>query len=127
MPAERTVEWIHKAEEDWAVIGLIRAADPGTAPDVLVFLCQQCIEKYLKALLCEEGLAVPRTHDLASLLLELLDRHPRLDRLEERCDELSHFAVAYRYPDEDATPEITDRALEGVEEIRRALRQLLDL
>ena len=72
MPAERTLEWVRKAEEDWAVIGLIRAADPGTAPDVLVFLCQQCVEKYLKALLCEEGLAVPRTHDLASLLLELL-------------------------------------------------------
>lgn len=40
--------------------------------DPASFHCQQAAEKYLKALLHENGLAVPKTHDLEKLLGDLL-------------------------------------------------------
>ncbi len=58
-----TKEWVRKAEADYRAAGnLDRGSDP--LPDQVCFLCQQCAEKYLKALLEELGLTVPRTHVL---------------------------------------------------------------
>ena len=44
------------------------AAEQQPLPDQVNFHCQQSAEKYLKALLQELGLAVPKTHDLEDLL-----------------------------------------------------------
>jgi uncharacterized protein len=49
--------------------------------DGVCFHCQQCAEKYLKALMEELGLPVPKTHDLDLLLRALLPHHPTLRSL----------------------------------------------
>lgn len=60
-------------------------------------------EKYLKSLLQELGLSVPRTHDLDKLLVLLMPHHPSLRRFRRTLMSLSRFAVDYRYPDENAS------------------------
>ena len=49
---EHTLEWIAKAEEDMTVAEWLHQAPRGM-PAPIVFHCQQCIEKYLKAILVE--------------------------------------------------------------------------
>ncbi len=66
-----TAQWVLKAEDDMEIArNLAALAKPKR--DGACFHCQQSAEKYLKALLQELGLAVPRTHELEDLLDLLL-------------------------------------------------------
>jgi len=68
---ELTAEWVRKAEEDYHVaVKVHRGDDP--FPNAVCFHCQQAAEKYLKALMEECGLGVPKTHDLVALWTLLL-------------------------------------------------------
>ena len=71
-----TREWVEKAEEDFAVAQ--REAARGNPPpfNAICFHAQQCAEKYLKARLCEAGKAITRTHDLPTLLNDLIPARP---------------------------------------------------
>ncbi len=58
-----TAKWVRKAEQDWEAARKLAAETPPPR-DVVCFHCQQAAEKYLKALLQENGLVVPKTHQL---------------------------------------------------------------
>src|SRR5260370_40929482 len=72
-----TAEWVQKAEDDWFAANQL---SQGSRPlhDHVSFHCQQCAEKYLKALLQEVALAIPRTHGLVEVLDLLLPHHRTL-------------------------------------------------
>lgn len=75
-----TREWLSKAEVDYLAAGkLARGSDP--FHDQVCFHCQQAAEKYLKALLEELGVAVPRTQVLLDPLKLLFPHHPSLRSL----------------------------------------------
>ena len=95
--------------------------------DPVCFSCQQLVEKYLKALLEELGLMIPRTHDLEDLLDRLLPSHPHLRPLRRGCKFLIQFAVDARYPGFDATKRQAAAALRWAERVRDAARALLGL
>lgn len=76
-------------------------ADP--ARDIVCFLCQQPAEKYLKALLCELGLFIPRIHDLDDVVVLLLPYHGELSPLRRILVSLTQYAVEYRYPNRSAS------------------------
>jgi HEPN domain-containing protein len=61
--------------------------------DAVSFHCQQAAEKFLKALLRELGLPIPRTHDLDQLLVLLLPHHGFLAPLKRILVSLSHYAA----------------------------------
>lgn len=63
----RTMEWIEKAEGD-LTIALREVNAPEPVWDGICFHAQQCAEKYLKALLEEQGIPFSKTHDLVYLL-----------------------------------------------------------
>jgi HEPN domain-containing protein len=58
-----TARWIGKAEGDYRVAGKLARSRP-PENDFVGFCCQQASEKFLKALLVELGLRVPRIHNL---------------------------------------------------------------
>ena len=62
-----TREWVEKAEEDYATIEWLQQA-PTPNYNLICFLIQQCVEKYLKAWLQEANIPFTRTHDLETLL-----------------------------------------------------------
>ena len=66
--------------------------------DGVCFHCQQGAEKYLKALMEELGLSIPKTHDLDVLLSALVAHHATLRSLRRGLLFLSDFAVGIRYP-----------------------------
>ena len=62
-----TARWVRKAEADLRGAEQLAKAKP-PLHDLLYFHCQQAAEKYLKALLQELSLVIPRLHDLEDLL-----------------------------------------------------------
>ena len=110
-----------KAEEDWAGAGTLTAQSPPLT-DLVCFHCQQAAEKYLKALLQEQGAVVPKTHDLRHLLRLLLPHDPTLRSLQRGLLSLGRYAVEYRYPGLRATRRGMQTALRHTERIRRDVR-----
>ena len=95
--------------------------------DAVCFHCQQCAEKYLKALLEELGRHVPKIHDLDQLLNDLLAHHAGLRGLRRGTSFLTNFAVAVRYPGSDATKRQAQGALRWASRVRQAARALLGI
>src|ERR1051326_7391627 len=96
-----TREWVKKAEQDYA---LARKGRRSKLPlhDGVCFHCQQCAEKYIKGLMEQLGLAVPKIHYLDVLLTALGPYHPTLRSLRRGLLFLSVFAVDTRYPGHNA-------------------------
>lgn len=121
-----TAQWVLKAEEDIEVARTV-AALARPKRDIACFHCQQAAEKYLKALLQEFGLAVPRTHSLLSLLSLLIPHDATLAPLRRGLRSLSRYAVEFRYPGARATTRRMQAALRHAERVRRELRARLGL
>ena|SRR5437879_2624797 len=122
----KTAQWVLKAEEDIESARTLAAlAKP--MRDAACFHCQQAAEKYLKALLQEKGLAVPRTHELEDLLDLLLPHDATLAPLRRSLRSLTPYAVNFRYPGVRATTRRMQAALRLAERVRRELRARLGL
>ena len=93
----------------------------------MCFHCQQAAEKYLKALVQENGLVVPKTHQLDDLLALLLPGNPTLARLQRKAGSLTQFAVDYRYPGLMASKRQMEAALRHAGQIRLVCRGKLNL
>ncbi len=122
----QTAKWVRKAEEDWDGARSLAARVPPLR-DLACFHCQQAAEKYLKALLQESGVHVPKTHDLEDLLELLLPHDATLAPLRRCLRSLSRYAVEYRYPGLRATRREMAAALGHAERVRRELRLRLGL
>ncbi len=122
-----TQEWIDKAEGDWASAGreVVVSTDPNH--DLVCFLAQQCAEKYLKAALQEESIMPPKTHDLEKLVDLLLSIQPVWKALLPALDQLSDYAVSFRYPGQDADSKEAQDALEHCRKVREVARRSFGL
>ena len=121
-----TAQWVRKAEQDWEVAHKLAGENPPPR-DIVCFLCQQAAEKYLKALLQENGLVVPRTHDLVNVLNLLLPGDATLVPLRRKSRSLTQYAVDYRYPGMMASKRQMEAALRHVDKIRLECRGRLNL
>ena len=121
-----TRAWVRKADADYQLAAQIAR---GRRPfhDQVCFLCQQSAEKYLKALLEEQGLGVPRVHNLDDLLGLLGPTRPSLGRLRRGLIFLTDFAVDVRYPGENASKRQAASALRWAGRVRAECRRLLGL
>jgi HEPN domain-containing protein len=121
-----TAAWVRKAEEDYMSAQNLR----GSALPVhnsVCFHCQQLAEKYLKAILEELGLSIPKTHQLDDVLQLLLPSHPTLKALRRGLIFLTNFAVETRYPGETASKRQAQAAWRWAESTRDAARVLLHI
>jgi HEPN domain-containing protein len=119
-------EWVRKAEADLRGAASLSQKTP-PLHDLVCFHCQQCAEKYLKALLEEFGMVVPKTHDLEQLQLSLLPHHPSLRSLGRGLAMLTSFAVVTRYPGDNATKRQAASALRWAYRMRIAAREVLEI
>lgn len=94
--------WLKKAEEDWlSASWLLEEDSPVVTP--ALFHLQQCAEKLLKACIAEQGSRFEKRHDL-NYLLSII-QEPNLLPYADLLDELTPFAVEFRYPGD--LPEIS--------------------
>ena len=124
-----TTEWVRKAEADWFCALRFDKVQP-RLNDGICFHAQQAAEKYLKALLLELGLPVPRIHDLEQLLALLLPHDSTLRGLHRSSAFLSQYAEDaedYCNPGETATTRQAKSAVRSMNRIREKLRGRLGL
>ncbi len=119
-------EWIHKAENDLTNAAHTLTLREECPTDTVCYHAQQCVEKYLKALLVFRSTPFPKTHDLGALRALLPPRlRPGLDKKAQK--RLTDYATAKRYP--DAEPDITlaeaRKAVAIARRIRREVRRHL--
>jgi HEPN domain-containing protein len=90
-------EWLEKAENDLFAAAQLLAAGARCPTDTVCFHAQQCVEKYIKALLVFRATPFSKTHNIHDLRALLPSRlRPKLDRAVQ--DRFTEFAVFTRYP-----------------------------
>lgn len=122
-----TREWIAKAEADFLSAQREYRARNHPNYDAACFFSQQCIEKYLKARLAEAGQPIPRTHDLAALLDEVLPIEPLWEVSRPFLETLTSYAVLFRYPGDTATRTLAKTAIADARRVRAMIRATLRL
>ncbi len=118
-------EWIEKAEEDYRVALALRRLRANPAHSSTCFHAQQCVEKYLKAILQKHGEIIRKTHALPILLDQCAAHYPLLVAMRPDMVRLSVYAVEFRYPGESATEDDARSAVEIMKRARRDLRQVI--
>jgi len=95
--------------------------------DTVCFHCQQCIEKYLKALLVLKGIEFQKKHDLTYLLNLLLSSEPTLEFIRNELDALNDYAIDIRYPGDFAMKDEAKTAIRYMKIARKIIREKLGL
>ena len=121
-----TLEWVEKAEEDYAIILLIQR-EQKPMYNSICFHAQQCAEKYLKAWLQEADIPTPRTHDLNELPQLIVPTLPISHQWKSDLSALAKQAVAVRYPGDSATADKAAHATHICNEVRQTIRESLKL
>ena len=122
-----TLEWIAKAEGDWASAQREMRARKLPNFDASCLHAQQCAEKYLKARLEEAGIAFGKTHNLITLVAVALAVEPGWTVLQPHLNALNAYAVVYRYPGSLASKTDARDAVNACRKVRRLVRQSFGL
>ena len=120
-------EWIAKAEGDFVTAMREMAASENPNFDAVCFHAEQCVERYLKALLITCGVTPPKVHDLVVLDHLLSPIRPNWQWPPEELRLLTRAAVVFRYPGESAGREEAAAALDVCTRMRERLRLLLEI
>lgn len=115
-------QWVQKAENDLTTASHTLKLGKQTPTDTVCFHAQQCVEKYLKALLVAQEIDFARTHHI-NALLALIPPRLRPDLTVEEQALLTDYAVSTRYPgDYEEIP--LDQAKRAVRIARRVRTQV---
>lgn len=119
-------EWIHKGENDLKNAANTLKMGYDCPTDTVCYHAQQCVEKYLKALLAWNGTPSPKTHNLSLLMALLHPERPDLLSPAEQ-DLLTDYAIVTRYPGEAEDPTLTEarKAVRLARRVRKTVRNLL--
>jgi len=119
-------EWVRKAEHDFKSAVHLLKIERECPTDVVCFHAQQCVEKYMKAILVLNNIDFTRTHDVEALV-NLLPRgvHPNLASDEQR--RLTSYATVARYPGSYEPISVTEarQAVRIARRVRQQLRKVL--
>ncbi len=120
------IPWVDRAEEDFQLSNAsIRRKQPLTYG--ATFHAQQCVEKYLKAILVFRQISFPRTHDLAALNRLCLKNGVQISFDEDDLDTLSAYAVEVRYPGMQPSVDEAKVAIRMARKARKLARKFLGL
>src|SRR4029078_8322917 len=122
-----TLDWVDKAEADFAAALLLRRSRKKHSRDIVCFHLQQCLEKYLKARLEEAGISFFKTHDLERLLVLAIPAEPQWTMLRPALAAITDYAVEVRYPGRTTTAAEARFLLRDTTHIRNLMRQSLGL
>lgn len=120
-------EWIEKAEGDYHTALREYRARKFPNYDAAGFHAQQCIEKYMKAVLQKNENPIQKIHDLLAIFESVRSYIPTLEMHRESLAFLNQFSVAYRYPGESAERDQAQKAIEQMKTLRLILREYLGL
>lgn len=131
MPAPNPIvavvrEWVGKAENDLKTASITLTLGKECPTDTVCFHAQQCVEKYMKAVLVFHATPFPKTHDISALLALLpASLRPQLTLKDQKL--LTDYATIRRYPGGGPEIPLTEarKAVATARRVRRELRRHL--
>jgi HEPN domain-containing protein len=118
-------EWVEKAEGDFATAGRELRARKSPNYDAVCFHSQQCAEKYLKAVLQENKLQIPKIHNLLELMALCLQVDPSFEMMRADLIVMERYSVRVRYPGESAEKIDAQAAYKAAKIVREFIVQKL--
>jgi HEPN domain-containing protein len=129
-PEERILvvlqEWVKKAENDLIAAGQILKLGKAAPMETICFHAQQCVEKYLKAVLVHKRIPVPKTHNVQTLM-RMLPPSSRPDITRDEQNQLTNYAAVTRHPEAGLDISLAEarKAAAIARRVRRQIRRLL--
>lgn len=120
-------KWLASAKLDLAA-ALKLSEGTDAFNKVIIYHCQQSIEKYLKAYHIVFGLEIKKTHNL-KLLISILEEYDKgISRFSDQASYISNLANNVRYPDEfeDWKSEDSEKSLELANEIAKYIHDKIE-
>ncbi|MBM4249030.1 MAG: HEPN domain-containing protein [Euryarchaeota archaeon] len=119
-------DWVEKAELDFRAAEYLLTMGRRCPFGIVCYHAQQCVEKYIKALLVHMGVSFPWTHDIGDLV-SLLPAGTDIPLDEREQELLTAYAALSRYPGplEAPGPERAEEAVKLARRVRRAIRKAL--
>lgn len=123
---EEVRRWVEKAENDFRNAEYVMTLAENCPYDTVSYHCQQCVEKYLEALLIHRNVDFPRTHDLV-VLFNLSMKEVSLQFPVEFVQPLNRYATETRYPGvwEPVGENEARQAFEKMSVVRNTIRNVL--
>jgi HEPN domain-containing protein len=120
-------EWTTKADNDLKNALHTLKLGKECPTDTVCFHAQQCVEKYLKALLVALEIQFPRAHDIEVLVL-LVPKSIRINLTVEQQRRLTEYASMTRYPGSYEIISLSEarQAVKLAQRIQRRIRKLLE-
>lgn len=118
-------EWVLKADNELKTAFHTLEMDDECPTDTVCFHAQQCVEKYLKAMLVLESIPFPKTHNIEELI-GLLPEYSKPKLADRDQDRLTEYATVTRYPG-DYEPILLAEARRAVRIARRVRTQIRKL
>ena len=115
-------EWATKAENDLKNAAYTLQMGEQCPTDTVCFHAQQCVEKYLKAILVFNGIDFPKTHDV-SRIVSFLPASIEIKLTPEEQGRLTSYATVTRYPG-DYEPISLSEARKAVSIARRVRKEI---
>ena len=100
-------KWLIKSQHDLGSAGRLLEGDKPYL-DTAVYHCQQAAEKALKAFLTYHDIEFEKSHDLTELVTLSMTVEPAFERWREVAEELTPYAVQFRYPADVLEPELSE-------------------
>ena len=122
-----TLEWVNKAEGDYATAGREIKVRKSPNYDVVCFHAQQVAEKYLKALLQENKYPIPKTHILLDLLALCIKIDPSISIIQNDLNMLDGYAIQVCYPGQSADKIEAKAAYKNAAIARNHIRNQLNI
>lgn len=119
-------EWVKKADNNLKTSKQTLKLDEDSPTDTICFHAQQCVEKYIKALMVLKQIPFPKTHNLIELLNMLPAKyHSVLSKDDQQL--MTIYATVTRYPGdyEDISLSEAKAAVRVADKVRKAIRSLL--
>jgi HEPN domain-containing protein len=95
--------------------------------DAVCFHCQQCAEKYIKAVLQNNNQFIPKIHYLLELLALVLKFDSSYEFLKSDLETLDQYSVRFRYPGEFAEKVEAQAAYQAAKIVREFTRHKLGI
>jgi HEPN domain-containing protein len=90
-------DWRELFDRDMAVAEHLTVSMHPVPTAIIIFLCQQGVEKYLKGALVFLGEEPPYIHDLEELCARVEKHRPSFGTIFTLCSVITHFAIQPRY------------------------------
>lgn len=98
--SNEVLEWERFAEMDYVTANHLDKTLYPKPMEIICYHCQQCAEKYLKALTEHLGNEIEKTHDLGNLATTISENLEVPQNVLVSCAKLTQYGVKIRYPQE---------------------------